>query len=104
LNQEIIYLLRKTSLTLSDIKKLTPRKFNAILQEVYFQESQDIWRQQYSVASLMASIANTVPRKKGSQGYKAEDFLSGEMPSREPKPLTNLESLAKAKGIKLPKS
>jgi hypothetical protein len=105
LNEQIIYLLRKTSLTLSDIEKLTPKKFNAILKEVYFQESQDQWRQQYSVACLMASIANTIPRKKGAKGYKAEDFLKEEYPSREIKDKSvTLESLAKAKGIKLPKS
>ncbi len=101
--EAIIYLLRKTNLTLESIGKLTPVQFNTILKEVYFQESVDEWRNQHSVASLLAAIYNTIPQKPGHKALTAKDFLSGDMPTREGKrPDTNVEILAKQKGIILP--
>jgi len=100
-NEAIVYLLRKTNLTLSEIGKLTPSQFNEILREVYFQESADIYREQHSVASLLAAIYNTIPRK-GGKTYKASDFLKGEMPVRNPKPQDSIDKLAEDRGIKLP--
>ncbi len=94
--------MRKTNLTRSEIGKLSPAQFNEILKEVYFQESVDEYRKQHSVASLLAAIYNTIPRKKGSQSVKAKDFLSGEMPTRIPKPKPDIVQMAKEKGIKLP--
>jgi len=103
LNTEaIVYLLRKTNLTRSEIGKLTPSQFNGILREVSYQESVDIYREQHSVASLLAAIYNTIPRKRGSKVYKASDFLMGEMPQREPEPKDSLDKMAEDKGIKLP--
>ena len=102
MNTEIVYLLRKTSLTLEAIGKLTPGQFNEIIKEVNFQESVDIYREQYSVASLLAAIYNTIPRKRGSKVYKANDFLKGEMPERNPKPQDSIDKLAEDRGIKLP--
>ncbi len=100
-NESIVYLLRKTSLTLESIGKLTPAQFNAILSEVYFQESQEEWRTQHSVASIMAAIYNTIPRKKGSRPIKASDFLQSEMPSRAPKE-SSLQDLADKYKVSLP--
>jgi hypothetical protein len=101
--EQIVYLLRKTNLNLKEIGELTPKKLNAILKELYYQESEDEWRRQNSVANLMASIYNTVPSKRGSKVYKASDFLDSK-PTREVKDKNiTLESLATAKGIKLPK-
>ena len=99
--EAIVYLLRKTNLTRSEVGKLSPGQFNEILKEVYFQESVDNYRNQYSVASLMAAIYNTIPQKRGSKSFKAADFLQGEMPTRNPK-VDSLEKLAEDKGIKLP--
>ncbi len=101
--EAIVYLLRKTNLTRREIGKLTPLQFNAILHEVYFQESLDIYREQYSVASLLAAIYNTIPKKRGSIAYKANDFLKGDMPERNPRRQVPLEKMAKDKGINLPK-
>ena len=101
-SEEIVYLLRKTSLTLMDIGKLSPLQFNEIIKEVNYQESVDTYREQHSVASLLAAIYNTIPRKRGSKVFKAEDFLSGGMPERNPKPEDSLETLANQRGIKLP--
>ncbi len=98
----VVYLLRKTNLTRSEIGKLTPAQFNEILKEVYFQEAVDNYRNQYSVASLMAAIYNTIPRKAGSKSSQAKDFLSGDMPVRGGKKLTDIDILAKEKGIILP--
>jgi hypothetical protein len=100
-NEGIVYLLRKTSLTRSEIGKLTPPQFNEILSEVYFQESVDEWRRQHSIASIMAAIYNTIPKKRGTKACKASDFLAGEVPTRNPKADT-LETLAEKQGIRLP--
>lgn len=97
--EQIVYLLRKTSLTREAIGKLTPSQFNEIIKEVYFQESVDEWRRQHGIASLLAAIYNTIPRKRGSKACKASDFLQGE-------PIRNkgetLEQLAASNGIRLP--
>jgi len=101
--ESICYLLRKTSLTRSEIGKLKPDQLNAIIKEVYFQESVDEWRKMHSVASILAAIYNTIPQKSGHKALIAKDFLTGEMPTREGKrPDTNVEILAKQKGIILP--
>jgi len=101
--EAIVYLLRKTSLTRSEIGKLKPSQLNAIIKEVSFQESVDEYRKMYSVASILAAIYNTIPQKSGHKALTAKDFLSGEMPTREGKrPDTNVEILAKQKGIILP--
>ena len=99
----IVYLLRKTNLTREDIGNLHPSQFGEILKETYYQESVDEWRRQYSVASIMAAIYNTIPRKRGSGAIKASDFLKGGMPTRELEPKVSLEKMAEEKGIKLPK-
>ena len=100
-NEAIVYLLRKTSLTRSEIGKLKPDQFNALIKEVYFQESIEDYRNQHSVASILAAIYNTIPRKRGSKVFKASDFLSGESPTRN-KPQDELEQLASKHNVKLP--
>ena len=99
--EAIIYLLRKTSLTRSEIGKLSPTQFNEILREVYYQESVAEWRNQYSVASILAAIYNTVPRKRGSKASKASDFLASEMPTRNPK-VDTVNNLAERHNIRMP--
>ena len=100
--EAICYLLRKTSLTRDEIGKLTPGQFNTILKEVYFQESVDTYREQHSIASILAAIYNTIPRKRGSKVYQASDFLKGDIPERNPKPQDSLDKMAEDSGIKLP--
>ena len=99
--EAIIYLLRKTSLTRTEIGKLKPAQLNAIIKEVYFQESQEEYRKAFAIASIMAAIYNTIPRKRGSKVLKASDFLTSEMPTRN-KPENELEQLASKHDIKLP--
>ncbi len=99
--EEIVYLARKLHWTREDIGKLHPTQFNEILQEVYYQESVDAYREQYSVASLLAAIYNTIPRKRGSKVYKANDFLRGSIPERPSQ--VSLDKMAEDKGIKLSK-
>jgi hypothetical protein len=100
-NEYIVYLLRKTNLTLKEIQGLTLSKFYELYKEVVFQESQDIWREQFTVANILSAIYNTVPRKKGSKSFRASDFYSGEMPERNKK-VDELETLAKEKNVILP--
>jgi len=101
--EAICYLLRKTSLTRSEIGKLKPDQLNAIIKEVSFQESIEEYRRQHGLASILAAIYNTIPRKSGHKTLMAKDFLSGDMPTREGKrPYTNVDILAKQKGIILP--
>ena len=99
--EAICYLLRKTSLTRSEIGKLKPDQLNTIIKEVYFQESVEEYRKMHSVASILAAIYNTIPRKN-RRALTAKDFLKGDMPTREKRPDTNIEILAKQKGIILP--
>lgn len=98
--ESIVYLLRKTSLTREGIGKFTPAQFAEIVKEAHFQESIEEWRRQYGIASLLAAIYNTIPRKRGSKILKASDFLLGEMPTRNKE--NTLEKLADEKGIRLP--
>ena len=99
----IVYLLRKTSLTRSEIGKLKPDQLNAIVEEVFYQESIDEFRKQHGIASILAAIYNTIPQKPGHKALTAKDFLTGDMPTRGGKrPDTNIDILAKQKGIILP--
>ena len=97
--EAVVYLLRKTSLTRDEIGKLTSSQANEILKELYFQELVEEYKNQYSVASLLAAIYNTIPRKSG-KAYSPKTFLNTEMPTRDHK--VDLEELAEKKGIKLP--
>ena len=99
----IVYLARKLHWTRADIGQLSPVVFNEILREVYHQESVDEYRAQYSVASILAAIYNTIPRRQGSKTFKASDFLRGDIPERNPRPQVSIEKMAEDKGIKLPK-
>jgi len=90
-------------LTRSEIGKLKPDQLNAIIKEVYFQESVDEYRKIHSVASILAAIYNTIPQKAGHKPLTAKDFLGGDMPTREGKrPDSNVDILARQKGIILP--
>ena len=103
MNTEIIvYLLRKTNLSREDIGKLSPAQLNAIIKELYYQESVEEYRNQYAIASIIAAIYNTIPRKRGSKIFKAGDFLKGDMPERNPKPQDTLEELAGKHKVTLP--
>jgi hypothetical protein len=99
INEHIVRLLRKTSLTLKDIGELSPSQFTELLNEFYFQESQDNWNYQHSVATIIAAIYNTIPRKN-HHIYTSNDFISANKPSKDIK--SNITSLAQEKGIKLP--
>jgi len=99
--EAICYLLRKTSLTRSDIGKLKPDQLNAIIQEVSYQESVDEYRRVHEVASILAAIYNTIPRKN-RRALTANDFLKGDMPTRNVKRQPSIKELAKQKGIILP--
>ena len=102
--EAIVYLLRKTSLSREAIGKLTLSQFNKVLEETYYQESVEEYRNQYALASILAAIYNTIPRKSGRKALTAKDFLAGDLPMREGKqPDTSVGILARAKGIKLPK-
>ncbi len=100
--EAIIYLARKLHWTREQIGTLTPLQFNELLKEVYYQESVDIYRNQHSVASILAAIYNTIPRKRGSKVYQATDFLKGDMPERTHKPQDTIDKMAEDRGIKLP--
>ena len=101
-NEAVVYLARKLKWTRSEIGQLSPQQFGEVLKEVAYQESVDAYRGQYAVASLLAAIYNTIPRKRGGKVFKASDFLKGDMPERNPKPQDSLAQMAEARGIKLP--
>ena len=97
-NETIVYLLRKTHLTLREIGALTPRQFVEIVNEVQRQESQEEYNKNYRTASLMAAIYNTIPRK-GHRIFSAKDFL---LEQSIGKSQSRLDKMAEDKGIKLP--
>ena len=104
MNTELfVYLIRKTSLTPLDIGELTPTQLNEMITELYYQEAVDEYRRQYSTASLLAAIYNTIPRKSGHKALTAKDFLAGDMPTRGDKKPSNVDELAIKKGIIIPK-
>ncbi len=100
--EAVVYLARKLHWTRGEIGELTPKQFNEILKELYYQESIDEYRRQYSTASILAAIYNTIPRKLGHKALTAKDFLSGDMPTRDGKKPSPIDELARKKGIKLP--
>lgn len=102
--EHIVYMVRKLHWTRDQIGELTIPQFYEILKELYFQESVDKYWERYNVALILAAISNTIPRKPGAQGKTASDFFPSKEPTRETQKetKTDLESLARAKGIKLP--
>jgi len=100
--EAVVYLARKLHWTREEIGKLTPKQFNELLKELCFQESIDEYRRQYSTASILAAIYNTIPRKSGHKPLTAKDFLSGDIPTRDGKQPSPVDELAKKKGIKIP--
>jgi len=100
--EQIVYIARKLHWSRAEIGQLSPAQFNEVLKELYFQESVDEWRKMHSVATILAAIYNTIPRRKGSQPIKAKDFLNTEMPERHIKQEKTVDQMAKDKGIKLP--
>ncbi len=98
----IIYLARKLGWSRESIGKLTIPQFNEILKELYYQESIDEYRRQYSTASILAAVYNTIPRKSGHKPLTAKDFLSGDIPTRDGKQPSPVDELARKKGIKIP--
>ena len=100
--EAVVYLARKLHWTREEIGKLTPKQFNELLKELYYQESVDEYRKQHSIASLLAAIYNTIPRKAGHKALTARDFLSSDIPSRDGKKPSPVDELAIKKGIKVP--
>ncbi len=100
--EAIVYLARKLHWSREEIGKLHPLQFIELYNELAYQESVDEYRRQCSVALILAAIANTIPRKRGSKTYQAKDFLKGNMPERQSKQQVSLEKMAEDKGIKLP--
>lgn len=100
--EQIVYIARKLHWTREEIGKLTPRQFNELLKELYFQESVDEYHKAHTTASLLAAIYNTIPQKAGHKPLQAKDFLSGDMPTRDGRQPSPVDELAKKKGIKIP--
>ena len=99
--EAIVYVARKLHWTREEIGKLNPIQFNELLKELYYQESVDEYRRQYSTALILSAIYNTIPRKSGHT-LTVKDFLTGDMPTRDSKPKSNVDELAIKKGIKIP--
>ena len=99
--EAIVYMARKLHWSRKEIGKLTPKQFNEIIEELQFQESQERYREDHNVASILAAIANTIP-SKSRRAYKAKDFLSYPEPRREIVKEKSLEELAEEQGIQVP--
>ncbi len=100
------YLLRKTSMALAEIRSLTITQLWELLTEVQYQEALDEYNTDSRLANIMATIANTVPRRT-AKTYKASDFLKGKPQRKGEKNVVEdekevLQALSKRFGIKLP--
>ena len=100
--EAVVYIARKLHWTRAEIGQLSPIQFNEILKELYYQESVDEWRKMHTVATILAAIYNTIPRKNRG-ALKAGDFLNGGIPQREVKRADSLDKLAADRDIRLPK-
>ena len=76
-----VYLLRKTGMTLAEIRLLEFSQYRELITEVAYQEECVDHQTVTYIANIMASIANTVSRKT-PRTYKADDFLTGRAPRR----------------------
>ena len=102
----VAFLLRKTGLTLTEIRELDGEVFGTLHAEVVYQEAVEEYTRAHYVANIMATVANTVARKN-PKTYRASDFLPGSPPKRvtDAEELTSLEALKKLAerfGIRLP--
>ena len=108
LTQAIVYLMRKTTLTLEVISSLHPEQFVEIYNETVRQEAIDDYKQSHNAASIMAMIAN-VNRGKQGKTYKAIDF-AGKPPAAAARGASNasttdiasMVAMASARGLKVP--
>lgn len=104
--QGVAYLLRKTGMSLDEIRKLSPSQFRQLFEEVEYQESLTEYQTAMYVGSILAAIANSVPRK-GNKTYRAKDFINIKLPRRRTDKSNvseheRLEALAEKYSIKLP--
>ncbi len=102
----VAYLLRKTSMTLAEIRSLTLEQFRELFNEVTFQDSVAEYQEARYVAHILMAIANTVPRRGGGS-HRLSDFLVAKAPRRAgADPIVDahveLETLAARFGIRLP--
>jgi hypothetical protein len=98
----IVYLMRKTNETRETLGEMGNAQFNALIKEVAKQEAEEAYLMAHHFASLMAVVANTIPRRKGSKSFSASDFLKErESQCDEPRKQTPIE-LAKSKGLRVP--
>jgi len=97
----VVYLARKLHWSRKEIGELTPKQFNELMEELQFQESQEQYRQDHAVASILAAIYNTIP-SKSHRVHKPKDFSSSAEPRRHPIEEKSLEDIAKEKGIQMP--
>ena len=103
----VVYIARKLGWSLEVIGKLTPIQFITLYNELAYQESLDIWREQYNLAILLAAIYNTIPRGRGARTLEAKDFYNVPRPTRggeDRKVMGEVDSKATEAGIILPKN
>ena len=101
----IVYLLRKTNLSLHDIGKLNPKQFTEIVKEVQRQEALERHEHLSEFAILLATISNAPIPRKNWASKSAKDFypnIDNTTSSVDGKTKTNLDKMAEDKGIKLP--
>ena len=101
-NEHIVYVLRKTGMSKTELGKLNLSQFYTLLKELYFQENVDRHNHLTELALLLSTITNApIPRKAWS-GKSSKDFYLGDMPTRDGKQPSPVDELAKKKGVKIP--
>lgn len=102
----VIYVARKMGWSRGEIGQLTPLQFVQTYNELVYQESQEIWRQQHNLATLLAAVYNTIPRGRGAKTLEAKDFYDASYPVRggeDRKLMSEVDQQASEAGIILPK-
>lgn len=101
----VVYMARKLGWSREEIGRLSPLQFVQTYNELAYQESQDIWREQHNLAVLLAAIYNTIPRGRGAKTLEAKDFYDVPQPTRDKdrKVMAEVDRQAVDAGIILPK-
>jgi len=100
--EQLVYIVRKTSLTLEDIGKFSPRQAIDFFKELLQQEQEDKY-ELYTILNTLLSVIHNAPISK-PRIMKPNDFYQIKRHKRQEIQKDLLTSLCEKKGIKLPKS
>lgn len=100
-NEMIVFVISETGWTLDYIRNMSFLDFIVVQNELMYIKARRDYQLMQGFASLMATTVNCNVGR-GGRTYKAEDFI-GSPPTRIKEGETDLWTIAKTEGIRLPK-